>query len=95
MSNAYPKQFGSKAATPIPAYDALMVPGVRVRLTGKFLANTGQRTGGEGRKVWEILAVDGDYWTTAEHAANPNLKDRRIAKANLAVVGKPTHRDDT
>lgn len=32
-------------------------PGTRVRLSGKFLRSTGQMAGGEGRKVWTVLAV--------------------------------------
>jgi hypothetical protein len=32
-------------------------PGVRVRLSGKFLRDTGQAVGGEGSKVWTVLEV--------------------------------------
>lgn len=32
--------------------------GDKVRLTGKFLRSTGQFTGDEARRVWEVLAVD-------------------------------------
>lgn len=106
MSSAgqFPKLFGSPAAHPHPAYDAAMVPGTRVRLSGKFLANTGQRTSSEARSVWTVVGGDADfvhvdqpvaidYWTPEEHAANPLLKFRRIARANLSIVGKLTHRD--
>ena len=30
--------------------------GARVKLTGVFLKNTGQRAGGEGAKVWTVIA---------------------------------------
>jgi hypothetical protein len=30
-------------------------PGTKVRLTGKFLANTGQTRGGEGASKWQVL----------------------------------------
>jgi len=111
-SNYAPKLFGSKAATPLPQYDAAMVPGARVRLSGKFLANTGQRTGGEGGSVWTVQAcscelcasgrfvctkepaahVPGMY-TAAELEAHPSLARRHIARGNLSIVGKLTHRD--
>jgi hypothetical protein len=35
-------------------YDALMVPGTTVRLSGKFLRNTGQMLGGEGLSRWIV-----------------------------------------
>ncbi len=33
-------------------------PGDKVRLTSKFLRNTGQYTGDEPRKIWTIRAVE-------------------------------------
>ncbi len=36
------------------ALDERMVPGVKVRLSGKFLRSTGQTAGGEGSKVWTV-----------------------------------------
>lgn len=36
-------------------YAALFVPDAKVQLTGVFLANTGQRTGGEGQKKWRVV----------------------------------------
>jgi hypothetical protein len=109
--NAFPKLFGSRAASPLPAYDRAMVPGTRVRFSGKFLANTGQRKGGEGGKCWTVQACDcalcasGDFvctdelglvdlYTAAEISAQPSLVWRHIAKGNLSIIGKPTHRDD-
>lgn len=34
--------------------------GARVRLTGRFLRNTGQQAGGEGASTWEIVACGCD-----------------------------------
>jgi len=85
-----------------------MSPGTKVRLSGKFLRSTGQISGGEGSKVWTVLdapcsdrlvAVDEERacpedFTPEEYAADPSLKWRRIAKANLTVVGQLDSRDD-
>jgi hypothetical protein len=76
-----------------------------VRLTGKFLKNTGQHRGAEGQKVWKVLGgsgpfviVDEDadvsYFTPEELAADPSLKWRRINKANLQIVGAPPKAGD-
>lgn len=103
----YRKLFGSPAATPDPALDRAMVPGTRVRLSGKFLANTGQRKGGEGQKIWTILEgnagspdwvivneeADVSFFSAEELKADPSLKWRRIARANLTIVGRPSHRN--
>lgn len=77
--------------------------GDRVKLTGKFLASTGQRTGSEGRRVWTItgfsnggawaivdqpLSCAADFYTAEELAADPTLAFRRIAVANLYIVGQ-------
>lgn len=32
-----------------------MTPGTKVRLSGRYLASTGQRTGGEGQKVFTVI----------------------------------------
>ncbi len=83
-------------------------PGTRVRLSGKFLRSTGQIAGGEGSKVWVVMdapcserlvAVNEERscpedFTPEEYAADPSLKWRRIAKANLTVVGQLDSRDD-
>ena len=68
-----------------------------VRLTRKFLRNTGQVVGGEGSKRWTILGFERDWaivdeevlpgsFTAEEIAADPSLKYRRIAVANLEVI---------
>jgi len=79
-----------------------------VQLTGKFLKSTGQTAGGEEPKKWKVLQVStGDfpvitvdevrsdlgYWTAEELEADPMLKYRRIAAANLKRVGMPSTRD--
>lgn len=76
-----------------------------VKLTGKFLRNTGQMRGGEGSKRWTVVAcacglcVKGDFVAVDEpspFAAQPGNEDmppmRHIAKANLTV---PARRCDT
>lgn len=79
--------------------------GARVRLTGKFLKNTGQHRGTEGTKVWTVLGHSGpfvivneeadiSYFTPAELAADPSLKWRRINRANLQIVGAPPRAED-
>lgn len=81
-------------------------PGTRVRLSGKFLRSTGQLAGGEGRKVWAVLDIETaahwivvdepactDRYTAAELGKEPSLAFRRIAKANLVIVGQTDARD--
>lgn len=77
-----------------------MSPGTKVRLSGKFLRSTGQIAGSEGSKIWTVLHVVGSFvvvdepracledYTKAELAADPWLKWRCIAEANLTVVGQ-------
>lgn len=71
--------------------------GDRVRLTGEFLRNTGQVTGGEGKSRWIVKGFHRDWaivdqpmsegWFTDEElAADPMLKWRRINVGNLEVV---------
>lgn len=73
--------------------------GDRVRLTGKFLRNTGQYAGPEGRSVWTITGFSNagrwaitdqptntDHYSAEELAADPSLAFRRIAVANLQRV---------
>jgi len=73
--------------------------GTRVKLTGKFLKSTGQHASPEGRKVWTIKGFERDwaivdeladtsYFTPEELAADPTLQYRRIATANLCIVGQ-------
>lgn len=75
--------------------------GDRVKLTGKFLRNTGQHTGSEGTRVWTITGFANDgrwaitdqpsdtsYYTSEEMAADPTLGYRRIAVENLYIVGQ-------
>src|SRR6185369_4562432 len=108
-SNAYPTLYGSPAARPDPALDASMVPGTRVRLSGTFLKNTGQRVGGEGQKTWTVLEgtpgspdwvivdelADTTWYAAAELEADTSLKWRRIARANLVPVGARSVRNCT
>jgi hypothetical protein len=71
--------------------------GDAVRLTGKFLRNTGQQRGPEGQKRWKVIGITGDwaivdepsdlsYFAPEEIAADPSLKYRRIALENLEIV---------
>lgn len=76
--------------------------GDNVRLTGDYLRNTGQATGPEGLSRWIVQAIDEkrgwavtnqpledvSYWTKEELEQDPSLKWRRIALANLEVVGE-------
>ena len=75
--------------------------GDKVKLTGKFLKNTGQRTGSAGLSTWVVTGIDGrwaitdqentlDMFTPEELAADPTLKFRRIAVSNLYKVGTLT-----
>ena len=45
-------------------YDARMVPGVTVRLSGTFLKNTGQRLGSAGLDRWVVQACPCESCTT-------------------------------
>ena len=76
-------------------------PGDRVRMSRKFLRNTGQYAGGDSRSVWEVLSIDGahgwavvneeadpTYFTAEELSADPALAYRRIALANLERVAE-------
>jgi len=82
--------------------------GQRVRLSGKFLACTGQQASREGRKVFTVLAVSPvngwlsvdeefsgwkTYFTPAELEKDPSLKWRRIAQQNVTIVGQLDSRD--
>lgn len=53
---AYEKRFGSRASSAQPRYDQRMLPGTRVRYSGKWLANTGQRSGPAGQKRFWVCA---------------------------------------
>lgn len=108
----YEKRFGSSAASPLPAYDASMLPGTRVRYSGKWLANTGQRGGSAGAERFTVRACDCDQcvkhnWVCVDRSnpalalysrdeliVHPELWYLHIARVNLSIVGKPTHRDD-
>lgn len=48
---------------------ASAAPGDRVRLTGYFLAATGQRVGSEGSKVWTVLACECGLCGGGRHCA--------------------------
>jgi hypothetical protein len=74
--------------------------GQKVKLTGKFLKSTGQGRGSAGLDTWTITGItsngwaitdeptDTSYYTAAELAEDPTLKFRRIALANLYIVGQ-------
>ncbi len=76
--------------------------GDRVKLTGKFLKNTGQLTGGEGLSTWVVTGFSGSWaitnqelsntswFTPDELASDPTLRFRRIAVSNLYKVGTLT-----
>lgn len=65
--------------------------GDRVKLTGKFLKNTGQVTGPEGSKTWTVLGFwgEGDRFALVDE---PGLDggQRSIVVANLYKVGTLT-----
>lgn len=63
-------QTKQKQTTPI------FKPGDKVKLTGKFLRNTGQFAGGEGQSVWTVRGCD-----CAECA-----KTKRITGMDLVVT---------
>lgn len=85
-------------------------PGAKVRLSGKFLKNTGQRVGGEGQSRWTVqecscsLGKDGRFvavdqkscteFTLAELAEAPCIGLRHIANENLTICGQMDHRND-
>lgn len=76
--------------------------GDKVKLTGKFLKSTGQQAGSQGLSTWIVTAIERDWavtnqelsslemFTAEELAADPSLKFRRIALANLYKVGELT-----
>lgn len=90
--------------------DKQMVPGVRVKLSGRFLRSTGQLAGGEGQSIWTVqdcpcsLCASGRYvavdeqnlnmYTVYELQQNPSLKQRHIARGNLVIHGRPSVRND-
>jgi hypothetical protein len=64
------------------------LPGTRVRLTGKYLRNTGQYTGSEGQSRWIVQACDCSLCKGGAHVATdePGIYEgtqRHIALANL------------
>ena len=80
--------------------------GDRVKLTSKFLRNTGQYTGTAGNSVWTVTGLCHDgrwaimdepaeysvgYYTDAELVEDPTLRFRRIAVGNLMLVGRPDY----
>lgn len=75
--------------------------GDRVRLSAAFLRNTGQGRGGEGRKVWAVVACPdcglcnkGDYVAVNEpsrFALPGEPPNRHFAVGNLKRVGQPDH----
>ncbi len=78
--------------------------GSRVKLTGKFLRSTGQGRSSEARSVWTVTGFSGPWaitneptdtrWFTPEElAADPTLAFRRIALANLCIVGQVDSRN--
>lgn len=72
-------------------------PGDKVRLTGRFLRNTGQLKGGEGRKVWTVvecacgLCSRGGFVAVDERNTDG---PRHIATGNLKRVGQSDHSAD-
>lgn len=75
--------------------------GDRVRLTSKFLRNTGQYVGREPASVWTVTGFSGPWlivdepldaetiarlWSEQELIEDPTLRYRRIAPANLQHV---------
>jgi len=71
--------------------------GDTVRMTGKFLRNTGQQVGGEGKKHWTVKDIQGSfavvdedadtsYFTAEEMQKDPSLRWRRINVGNLEPV---------
>ena len=66
-------------------YSKLIVPGVKVRLSGKFLASTGQRTGVAGLDRWTVQACDCDQCTKRDRV---NVGER-LAGEYLASMYTP------
>jgi len=70
-------------------------PGDKVKLTGKFLRNTGQMTGGEGLSRWIVqacscgLCKDGRFVAVNEPAGDGE-GPRHFNAANLYRVGTIT-----
>lgn len=78
--------------------------GDKVKFTGKFLKSTGQRTGSAGQDTFIVTGFSGsfvvtnqelssaslDMFSAEELAADPTLRFRRIAAANLYKVGTVT-----
>lgn len=71
--------------------------GDKVRLTSKFLRNTGQYTGREPASVWTVTGYSGPWlvtdeptdtslYTAAELAADSSLAFRRIHPTNVQLV---------
>jgi len=77
----------------------VFVIGDKVRLTRKFLRNTGQHTGKEPFSRWTITGFTDNGWAIVDEphydpsmfsadelAADPTLAFRRIAVGNLELV---------
>lgn len=76
--------------------------GSKVRLTAKFLRNTGQYTGSAPQSVWTVTGYSAEnpdwvitdepsyhppgYYSDAELAEDPTLRFRRINAGNLQSV---------
>lgn len=71
--------------------------GDKIKLTGKFLASTGQRTGPEGLSTWIVVACDcglcksGDFVATNErsiYADEPDMSPHRhFNRGNVFKAG--------
>ena len=73
--------------------------GDRVKLTGKFLKNTGQRTGGEGQSVWTVVECSCKLCARGEFVAVNETSfygegARHFNAANLYKKGTLTVRND-
>jgi hypothetical protein len=79
-------------------------PGDKVRLTGKFLRNTGQYTGPDAHGKWTVvehqgceMCASGDFVAVNEKREpypdeDPNIpRWRHINTGNLILVGKPDY----
>ena len=61
-------------------------PGARVRLTGKFLRNTGQQIGAEGLSTWTVQACDCELCALGTYIASDQQSEgapRHFHIANL------------
>lgn len=64
-------------------------PGVRVRLTGEFLRNTGQLAGGDGASRWIVQACDcglckvGPYIAVDEPSTDEPSQARHVNYGNV------------